>query len=207
MSINTFLISETKLREFTDINNNVDSKLLTSNIVIAQDIHIQRVIGTVLYEKLMSDVKNNTLSGNYKTLLDDYIQDMLLWASYYEVLEAIYLRPRNNGLLIPTGGENSKDADMSLYEKKRTGAKNKMEFYADRLSRYLAYNQGLFPELSQNNNLYQQWPNYGNQYTSPVVFRWNGRGRWAGMARKAGLRITDSRYPGSPYGSNIDWPY
>jgi len=55
--------------------------------------------------------------------------------------------------------------------------------------------------------LYQQWPNYGNQYTSPVVFRWNGRGRWSTMARKAGLRITDSRYPGSPYGSNIDWPY
>jgi hypothetical protein len=195
------------MKEFTDINNNVDSKLITSNIVIAQDIHLQRITGTVLYQSLMDKVKNNTLAGDYKALLDNYVQDVVLWSSYYEILESIYLRPRNNGLLVPTGGENSRDADMTLYEKKRQGAKNKMEFYADKLSRYLAYNTGLFPELSANNNLYQQWPNYGNQYTSPIVFRWNGRGRWSRMARKAGLTITDSRYPGSPYGGNVDWPY
>ena len=40
-----------------------------------------------------------TLTGDYKTLVDDYIQDFLLYAAYYETLEAIYIRPRNNGLI------------------------------------------------------------------------------------------------------------
>ena len=97
------LISEAKLREFTDINNNVDSALLTNAIREAQDIELQRVIGTLLYNKILSDVEGSTISGDYKDLLDNWIQDFLLYASFYIALEYIYLRPRNNGLVKPTG--------------------------------------------------------------------------------------------------------
>ena len=115
----TFLISEAKVRAFTDINNMVDTDLLKNNIRTAQDYYLQSIIGTLLYQKLLSDVDNNTLSGNYKTLVDTYIQDYLLYTTYYESLESIYIRPRNNGLLRPNGGENSDPADKELYEMKR----------------------------------------------------------------------------------------
>jgi hypothetical protein len=39
-----FIISEENLRQFTDINNNVDSKLLKNAVREAQDIEIQRII-------------------------------------------------------------------------------------------------------------------------------------------------------------------
>ena len=52
----TLLISEAKVRQFTDINNNVDSSLLTNAIRTAQDIELQRVLGTILYNKIISDV-------------------------------------------------------------------------------------------------------------------------------------------------------
>ena len=39
----TLIISETKLRSFSDINNNVDAKLLTTAISTAQDIYLQRI--------------------------------------------------------------------------------------------------------------------------------------------------------------------
>ena len=45
---NTFLISEAKLREFTDIANNVDSALIKNAIRESQDISLQRIIGTLL---------------------------------------------------------------------------------------------------------------------------------------------------------------
>jgi len=101
------LLSWTKLKQYSDINDSVDPDLLKNNIRLSQDIELQRVIGTLLYQKLLDLVEAGTMddSGNavYKTLLVDYVQPMLLYAAYYETLESIYIRPRNNGLLTPQG--------------------------------------------------------------------------------------------------------
>jgi hypothetical protein len=198
MSTQVFLLSETKLREFTDINNNVDTELLRNGIREAQDIHLQRLTGTVLYNKLLSDVSTSSLTGSYQYLVDNYVQDMLLYAAYYESLEAIYIRPRNNGLLTPTGGDNSREVDLQIYNMKRESVKNKMEWYAERLVNYLIENQNVFPELNQNNYLYEQNPDYGSQFRSPIVFGNAVRGTHFKQAVRSGLPITDSRYPQFP---------
>ena len=96
-----FIISEENLRQFTDINNNVDSKLLKNAVREAQDIEIQRLLGTKLYNKILVDIETNTLSGDYEYLVLQWVQSALLYFSYYYALEDIYIRPRNNGLLSP----------------------------------------------------------------------------------------------------------
>lgn len=201
---NTLIISEAKLREFTDMNINVDSELLKNAVRIAQDIELQRIIGTLLYDKILSDVDASTLTGSYKTLVDGYIQDFLLFAAYYEALEYIYLRPRNNGLLKPTGGDNSVDVDRSVYDMKRQSAKNKMQYYGERLANYIAENQSTFPELNSASKLYEQWPDYGVQYRSPIAFKYQNRAAHYEQARRAGLRIADSKYPQFPWGSDVN---
>ena len=201
----TLILSETKLRQFTDLNDSVDSSLLKNAVREAQDISLQRIIGTKLYNKILSDIDASTLTGNYQTLVDDYIADFLLYAAYYEALEAIYIRPRNNGLLTPTGGENSIEVDRSLFNVKRQNVQNKMEYYAERLTNYIAEEQTLFPELNSANKLYEQWPDYGSQYRSPIVFGRNAKvGAHYKQAKEAGLRITDSKYKQYPWGSNIE---
>jgi len=200
----TLLISETKLRSFSDINNNVDAKLLTTAISTAQDIYLQRLISTDLYQKIIDDIDNSTLAGIYDTLLNSFIVPYLIWASYWESLEYIYIRPRNNGLLSPTGGDNSVNVDKDLFEKKRQLADNKSQFYANKLTQYLIQNQASFPELSDNAEFWKQYPDYQTGYRSPFVFsRYN---RWARQANQAGMRMADSKYPYMPYGSNIFWP-
>ncbi len=200
-----FLLSEAKLRQFTDINDSLDTALVKNAIREAQDIHLQRIIGTKLYDKLLSDVTAGTLTGAYETLVDDYLQDFLLYAAYYETLEAVFIRPRNNGLLTPTGGENSIEVDRTLFNQKRQSVENKMEFYADKLSSYLSEEQSSFPELNTNNKAYEQSPDYGSQYKSPIVFnrgvKQGGRYKWA---KEQGLRITDSAYSQYPWGSDIE---
>ena len=201
----TFIISEAKLRQFTDINDNLDTALIKNAVREAQDISLQRIIGTKLYNKILSDIDASTLTGDYKTLVDDYIQDFLLYAAYYEALEAIYIRPRNNGLLTPTGGENSIEVDRTRFNQKRQSVENKMEFYAERLANYINEEQALFPELNSANKLYEQWPDYGTQYRSPIVFTRNAkRGAHYEQAKEAGLRITDSKYKQFPWGSNVE---
>jgi len=184
----TFLISEAKLREYTDIDNNVDTALIKNGIRESQDIELQRLLGTLLYDKLLSDVDAGTLTGNYQTLVDDYVQDFLIYAAYWYILDSIYLRSRNNGLLIPDGGSESSAVDRTLYNVKRQSVKNKMEYYADGLKDYLIEEEALFPELTQNTKLYQNSPDYTDQYGSPFVFRRNG---YAEEAERRGMTIFD----------------
>ena len=201
----TFILSEAKFREFTDVNDSLDTSLIKNAIREAQDIHLQRIIGTKLYDSILSKIDASTLTGDYKTLVDDYIADFLLYAAYYETLEAIYIRPRNNGLLTPTGGENSIEVDRSLFNVKRQSVENKMEFYAQKLSQYISENEATFPELSQNNKAYEQDPDYSTQYRSPIVF--NKAAKQAGnyqWAKKAGLRVTNSAYNQYPWGSDVE---
>ena len=196
---NTFLISETKVREFTNMNDNVDTALLKNGIREAQDIEIQRIIGTLLYDSLMTQVDNGTFTNaNYETLLNDYIQNALLYWSEYYILEAIYTRERNNGLLIPTGGENSIQVDEKRYNHRRQASKNKAEFYAEKLTNYIITNSNLFPETQRTTELYEQLPDYSIQYRSPIVFANDGYYPHLRGAIDAGINIADSRYPYLP---------
>lgn len=191
----TFLISEAKIREYTDIDNNVDTALIKNGIRESQDIELQRMLGTLLYNKIINEVANGTISGNYKSLLDDYIQNFLLYAAYYYILDSIYLRSRNNGLLTPNGGENSDVANKQLYDMKRQSTHNKMEFYAQKLRDYLIEEEALFPELTQSNKLYEQYPDYDEQYGTPFVFRKDG---YEQEAIRRGMRTYDIRYKQYP---------
>lgn len=191
----TFLISEAKIRSFTSLNDAVDSALIKNCIRTAQDVWLQNIIGTVLYQKLLSDVDAGTLTGNYKGLVDDYIQDFLLYATYYETLEEIYLRPRNNGLLRPNGGENSDPVERDVYDMKRQSLRNKMDYYSQRLTEYILEEDSLFPELQQDTKLYQQLPDYSNKYKNPFVMR---GGYYLDFAREYGIRVYDTRYKQYP---------
>lgn len=186
-----FIISEAKIRSFTDLNNSVDSDLIKNNIRVAQDYWLQNITGTVLYDKILSDISSSSLADPYKSLVDDYIQDFLLYAVYYETLESLYLRPRNNGLLRPNGGENSDPVDKDIFDMKRQSTRNKIDYYAQRLTQYLLEEDALFPELQQDTKLYQQIPDYSNKYKSPFVLDDTVGFRFA---EQYGIRTYDRRF-------------
>jgi len=194
----TLLISEAKVRAFSDINESVDDSLMVNAIREAQDIVMQPIMGTILYNTLIEKIDNNSLSGSYQTLVDDYIQPALIYASLYNITENVYVRTRNNGLLTPTGGENSVNVDKTMYDTKRQSIFNKQQFYSDQLSRYLNEKYNLFPELGENTELYQFIPDYGSQYRSPIVMQRNTRAVYLDLAQRSGLPIVDSAYPSYP---------
>ena len=194
----TLLISEAKVRAFSDLNESVDDSLMVNGIREAQDIVIQPIIGTKLYNTLIEKIDNNSVSGSYQTLIDDYIQPALVYSSLYNITENVYVRTRNNGLLTPTGGENSVNVDKNMYDTKRQSIFNKQQFYSDQLSRYLSENFNQFPELGENTLLFQFVPDYGSQYRSPIVMQRNTRAIYLNLARQAGLPIVNSAYPSYP---------
>ena len=197
---NTFLISEAQIRNYTDIEDNIDTALIKNGIREAQDIKLQPIIGTLLIEKLYSLVDagtiNDSANADYKALLDGYIQNMLIYAAYWYILDSVYIRSRNNGLLIPDGSENSVAADRSMYNVKRQAVQNKMEFYSNLLTDYIIEEQTLYPELNASNKLFELNPDYEDKYGSPFVF--NDKTRRASEFVKRGIRVYDTRYKQYP---------
>ena len=70
-------ISESKLKESTAINLNVDVNILLPYVRQAQKLYVEPKLGTKLTDKLKTEIQAGTLAGAYKTLVDDYIGDML----------------------------------------------------------------------------------------------------------------------------------
>ena len=71
---NVLFISETFLKQNTQVSDNVDVKYIRESILWAQDTEIQTVLGSTLYNKIKDEIDASTLAGVYKTLVDDYIQ-------------------------------------------------------------------------------------------------------------------------------------
>jgi predicted glycosyl hydrolase (DUF1957 family) len=145
-------VNEDKLKSSTAINYNVDTAFLLPFLKIAQDKHLQIILGTKLYDKLQNDiagVDGATLTGLYKILVDDYIQDAIIHYALVEALPFISFQIKN-GSITQKNSENGtaatrQDVDY-LVQKERDSA----EFYGQRIVEYLCNDSSSFPEYSQN---------------------------------------------------------
>tara|TARA_Y100000114_G_scaffold78846_1_gene72610 strand:- start:226 stop:804 length:579 start_codon:yes stop_codon:yes gene_type:complete len=146
-------ISESKLKESTAINLQVDTDLLLPYVRQAQKIYVEPKLGTTLFEKIKTLITNNTIGnvGNeaYKTLLDDYIGDMLPnWAFYHAVP---FLRFKiENGNIYSKTSENGNSLSTDEAQHLREEIRNTAEYYTERMIEYIVNNLSLFPEYSTN---------------------------------------------------------
>lgn len=145
----TLFISTNRLKKDSSLGGSVDDDLLLPYILMSQDRYILPVLGTDLYNKLISDVNNDTLTGNYLTLLQTYIQPALVQFSYAVILPFLRLRMVNNAIVTMSseqGGSVSHEDLKPLIN----SAMDMGEFYRERLIDYIRNNTGLFPEYSTN---------------------------------------------------------
>jgi hypothetical protein len=150
MSLNTLLMSDEMIKERSGVHGNLDAKLIYPDIKIAQDMYIMPILGTALYNKLLTAINANDWTGldNYKSLLDVYIVDALMNYTLAEMPLSSF-QFWNKGLLRKIGldTEVPSMSDMiDIANRYRTRG----EFYANRLRLYLIQNAYLsFPEYLQ----------------------------------------------------------
>jgi hypothetical protein len=149
------LITREDIVKKTALNGNVDTDLFIQFIAIAQDIHIQNYLGTDLLEKIQSIITAGTLddvaNADYKSLLLDYIKDMLIHFAMVEYLPFAAYTVANKGVYKHLS-ENSQTAEKNeidyLVEKERQIA----EEYAQRFIDYMCFNSSTFPEYTSNSD-------------------------------------------------------
>lgn len=121
----------------TAVHGNIDPELIRPDIKVAQDIYIHPILGTALFNKLITYVDAGLVpAGPYKTLLDDYILDTLMWYVLAEMPITTSYQFWNKGVM----RKQSDEADlpsMTELEQIRDVYRNRAEWYAKRLQMYL----------------------------------------------------------------------
>jgi len=136
----------------TALSGNVDTDKFIHFIKLAQEIHIRNYLGSDLYDKISNDIIANTLSGDYLTLVNDYIQDMLIHYAMAEYLPFAAYTVSNGGVHKHTN-ESSQIASKSEIDQLIAKERDYADYYTNRFIDYMSFNApSKFPEYYSNNN-------------------------------------------------------
>ena len=158
MGAYTRMVDLDYLKQTTVINDNVDDDLLKHSIVEVQDIYIKSILGTRLFDKIIKDIDNDTLSGVYLTLSNDYISKAIRQWIIHEITIDLNYKYTNKSIS-KQSSDNSESVDKSDIIYLRNQRRVKAEFYSNRISEYLCENETSFPEFRDNNKSDDIHPN------------------------------------------------
>ncbi len=142
-------ISRTDLVKNTIIDGNVDTDKFIQFIKIAQEIHITNYLGSKLYDKISADIVADTLTGDYLSLVKNYIQPMLIHFAMVEYLPFASFQIKNGGVF-KHSSESSESVSKSEIEFLIQKQRDFSEYYTRRFVDYICFNSAKFPEYLNN---------------------------------------------------------
>jgi hypothetical protein len=142
-------ISSEKLTDSTALNLNVDVNILLPFVREAQKLYVETALGTDLTQHLKDHIIAGTLAGANKTLVDEYIGDMLPGYSLYHAIP--YLRYKmENGNIFSKTSETGTPLTREEAQDLREEVLNTASYYRERLIKYIRNNISSFPTYSTN---------------------------------------------------------
>lgn len=167
-----FLISTQDLKNYSIINDNVDDSLLHNAILESQEIELQELLGTKLYKKILQLIDNDqiALSQNsyYKTLLDEYCTKIVLYAALHRAIPYVHYKVVNKGITTQSS-EYSTTTSIQEMEFLMDKIKNDLEFFSNRMTKYLLANIRFYPEYMSATSIDDMIPNVQPYRTSMVI--------------------------------------
>ena len=148
---NALFLSATYLNNNTPINTNTDMSEIYPFAKTAEDVYIQGVIGTKLYDYLKGVVVDSkasppvAITTNDRTLLE-YLRDALMWFTLYDSLPFIHTKIRNIGI-VKQNGDNLETAGRDDVSYLRKETLDKAQFYMNQVKRYLCEYDALYVEF------------------------------------------------------------
>jgi len=162
-------INRTDLVRNSILDANISTDKFIQFVKIAQEIDVQQIMGTDLYNGLSAAMPNIEDSSNvrWKTILDDYIVPMLIWYAQSNYYPFAAYQVKQGGVFKHTS-ENSISVDKNevdfLVEKARTNA----EWYSRRFIDFMSFNQATYPEYTSNTND-DIYPSYDSTFNGWVL--------------------------------------
>jgi hypothetical protein len=196
---NILLVSENKLKNFTDIDQNVTSAVLLPFVGVVQQTRLEYVIGRLYYVQLLNEVATSTLTDINNNFLQYFVQPMLIWNAYAEALPSIFMRIKNNGIV--AGSE--KTITISEMEYMQTRADDRAQFFQRRMIEELIYNQSNYPLVYTYTSTDGLRPHLGVNYFSGIHL--NNGPRYQGLNVGPGSGVLTSVIYGDPTWQCCGW--
>jgi len=144
-------IKRTDLVKNTILDGSVDTDKFIQFIKISQEIHIRNYLGSDLYNKISSEITAGTLAGVYLTLVNTYIQPMLIHFAMVDYLPFAAFSIKNGGIYKHTS-ENAETATKEEVDYLVARSRDIAEYYTRRFIDFMSYNQTSYPEYTSNTN-------------------------------------------------------
>ena len=142
-------INRTDLVKNSILDGNVDTDKFIQFIKVAQQIDIQNLLGTDLYNKISADIIAGNLSGNYLTLVNTYVQPTLIWFAQMNYIPFAAYQIKNGGVF-KHSSETAQNVDKNEVDYLVSKAREYANYYSTRLVDYLSFHNDLFPEYNSN---------------------------------------------------------
>ena len=143
-----FFISEKYLKDNSPLSGNIDINEVYPFAKSAEETYIQEVVGTRLFNKLISTLNASPQDPNADEItLMKKIRSCLVWYTCYDAIPFLATKIRNIGVVKQEGGDlkSASEAEVKDLIKK---CWDKGEFYKKLLQMYLCENSSKFPEYN-----------------------------------------------------------
>ena len=144
-------IKTTDIIKKTSMSGSVDSNKFLQFVELAQEIDLQPLLGTDLYDKIGNDIVASTLDGDYKELVDEYIKPLLIQLGMVKYLPFAAYAIGNGGIYKHLPSESDivpKEEVDYIIQQHRDFASH----YSERLVDHLGYHaRTKYPEYYTNN--------------------------------------------------------
>jgi hypothetical protein len=158
------LLNDLDITENTPLGGNIDVDKFRFCIADAQLSKLEEILGETLYERIKSDYKTDTLSGNYEILYTKYVKPFLIHQSAVEYLLVGAYMVANGGIFKNTP-QNGTAVEKNEVDFLVQNQRSKAEMYQQRLEKFLTRN--VIPEYytyTQSTIVQAQRQSYGGWY-------------------------------------------
>jgi len=96
------LISIDDIARLSGFDGNIDNDSISPFIFMAQNSEIKRVLGTELYNKIVNDYENETLTGSYLEIYNEFVATILAYYTCSFYLQLGVAKVSQNGVYLVT---------------------------------------------------------------------------------------------------------
>jgi hypothetical protein len=129
------------------LDSNIDEPIITATLRDAEDVHIKAILGGNLYYTLIEKINSNTLTGDYKFLMDNFVIACLMQYFLYEFTFTGSYKFKNIGM-VKQVSENSESVSEEERNKVRTNIMKKAMALEDAIIRETRVNSHKYPEIN-----------------------------------------------------------
>jgi hypothetical protein len=164
-------ISEQTLLDNSIVNENVSYTMIRPTLIKVQEMRIQPIVGSPLYNQIKAQIIASTVSALNQALLEDYIQPALVQWLQFELPMVLAFKYMNKGMDRRSSTE-SQPMNVDEITRLMDRTKSDAEWYSERITRYLMENRTDYPLFNSPTVAIDTiYPNAQNYRTGMVLDR------------------------------------